>query len=560
MEDLRKRLFDKSWNFKNRDQIINKLENTEYDILIIGGGITGAGAAREATMRGLKVGLVEMQDFSSGTSSRSSKLAHGGLRYLAYGEMDLVKEATTERNWMRHHISHLVRPVPIWWVNWKEENTRKTVIKRALIVYDMLSNKDQEYKNFKEFEWFPTEELEKIEPELKGKVNKGGALYYDTNVDDARLTIETIKEAVIRGADAVNYCKVTGYIKENGRIIGVKCTDVEYNKDFKIKAKLVINSTGIWTDQLLENYPKDIPNPMIRPTKGIHLIFRRQNIKNNNALIIPSKFDTRGFFLLPRGDFDIIGTTDTDYSGDLANPYCNKEDTDYLLQSLQECFPNAKLGYDNIVATYAGIRPLVMQEGKPESDISRNHTIFYSDDGLLTIAGGKLTTMRKMAEDSFVKIEEKNIFPDIGREANFSKQKYYISIDKDIWMNELEKSGITLDIKVADYMYQQYGRGALEILEIIKNNDSLQEKIIDENIFIKAEIVYSLKHELTTHLGDIFCRRTEMSLYIHHKRQLEAAQKVADLMGEEYSWSDEKKKEEIKLYMDYIKNTVAFLS
>jgi len=181
-----------------------------------------------------------------------------------------------------------------------------------------------------------------------------------------------------------------------------------------------------------------------------------------------------------------------------------------------------------------------MQKGKSESDISRKHIIFFSDDGLLTIAGGKLTTWRKMAEDLFMEIEKVNIFPDIKKVQNFSKQKFLISIEKEEWQEELEKSGIPLDAKVSDYMYQQYGRGALEILEIIKNDKSLQEKILEENDFIKAEIVYSLKHELTTHLIDIFCRRTEMSLFIHHKKQLEAAQKITDLMGAEYSWSDKK--------------------
>ena len=181
MKDLVKKLFEKSWNFKNRENIILKLKETEYDIIIIGGGITGAGVAREATMRGLKVGLIEMQDFAAGTSSRSSKLAHGGLRYLAYGELDLVKEATTERNWMRAHIPHLIRPVPFLWVNWNKDPGEIQYIKSALQIYDSLSDESQEFKNFKKYEWFSAEELEKIEPGIKERVNKGGAIYYDND-------------------------------------------------------------------------------------------------------------------------------------------------------------------------------------------------------------------------------------------------------------------------------------------------------------------------------------------------------------------------------------------
>ena len=559
MKDLVNKLFEKTWNFKNRDTIINKLQNSEYDVLIIGGGITGAGIAREATMRGLKVGLVEMQDFAAGTSSRSSKLAHGGLRYLAYGELDLVKEATTERNWMRTHIPHLIRPVPFLWVNWKEDPGEIQYIKSALQLYDSLSDDSQEFKNFKKFQWFSKEELEKLEPEIKDKVNQGGAIYYDNNVDDARLTIETLKEAVIRGAEIISYCKVIGYITENDKIVGIKCQDLENNKEFNVKGTLIVNATGIWSDDLINNYPENVPKPLIRPTKGVHLIFKRKHIQNENAVIVPSISDNRGIFVLPRGDFCIIGTSDTDFKGDIANPFCTKEDVDYFIKSVKHYIPSANVEYENIISTYAGVRPLVMQKGKSESDISRKHIIFFSDDGLLTITGGKLTTWRKMAEDLFTHVVERGIFPNIEKKKNFSKQKFLISIEKEKWQEDLEKSGISLDAKVSDYIYQQYGRGALEILEIIKKDKSLQEKILEENDFIKAEIVYSLKHELTTHLIDVFCRRTEMSLFIHYKKQWEVAQKVADLMGAEYSWSDKKKKEEIKLYMDNIKNTVSFL-
>lgn len=561
MTELVDKLFDKSWNYKNRQKIIEKLQDTYYDIIVIGAGITGAGVAREASMRGLKVAVIDKQDFAAGTSSRSSKLAHGGIRYLGLGEMDIVRESTTERNWMRVHIPHLVRPIPFLFVAIKGGKYKKRDILGACRIYDFLGDDKSDFKNYKKHKWYSPEEIFEMEPEFIREGNIGGAVYYDNNVDDARLTIETLKEAIIRDADVVNYCKATRYIKDKGNIVGVQCLDLENNSNFKIKGTLVINATGIWTDELLENYPEDIPKPLIRPTKGVHLQFKRNHVKNNMATIIRSISDDRAFFVLPRDkNFTIIGTTDTDYKGDLANPFCNKDDADYLINSVKHYFPNAELDYNNILSTYAGIRPLVMQKGKSESEISRKHIIFFSDDGLLTITGGKLTAFRSMAEDLFKKIEGKEIFPNIGRVDNFSKKRYIISLDKEDWLEHLKNSGIQLEENVADHLYQQYGKGALKILEIIRENESFKEKILKDNDFIKAEIIYCLRNEMTLHLIDIFRRRTEMSLWISHKNADKAAEIVADLIATEYSWDEDKKKEEIDSYMHYIKRTTFFIN
>lgn len=557
---LEPRLFDESWSFKNRDHYINNLQETEYDIFVIGAGITGAGVAREATMRGLRVAIVDMQDFAGGTSSRSSKLGHGGIRYLSHGDIDLVKEALHERNWMRVHIPHLIRPIPFLFVELEGGKYKKRDIKGAAKLYDFLSDKDSEFKNYKPFQMLSPEEIFKIEPYYIKEGVLGGAVYYDTNLDDARLTLETIKEAVIRGADAVSYCKVISYFKDNGKIIGVNCMDLENNYNFRVKAKLVINATGVWTDNLLESYPDEIPKPLIRPTKGVHLQYRRKNIKNNNAAIVFSKKDGRAFFVLPRDeDFTIIGTTDTDYKGELVNPYCSKEDADYLIESTNYYFPNAQISYENILSTYAGIRPLVMQKGKSESDISRKHIIIFSDDGLLTITGGKLTEWRAMAEDLFNHILEKNYFPKARKPKDFSKQPFIIGFNKNEWLKKLKQSGINIESEVADHIYQQYGKGAIKILELIKGDHLLGDRILKDNNFIKAEIVYTLRYEMTLHLIDVFCRRTEMALWINHKEVSKAAHIVADLMQKEYLWDDEIKLKEISQYLDYIEKTVAFM-
>lgn len=560
MEELKSKLFDKSWNLKSRLVIRKKLEDTTYDLIVIGGGITGAGVAREGAMRGLKVALIEMQDFAAGTSSRSSKLAHGGLRYLNYGWLDLVKEATRERNWLRVNLPHLVRPIPFLFVNWEGSKYKRRDIKAAVKLYDFLSDKGSEFKNFKQHQLYSKEEVLDLEPQIKEEGNQGGAIYYDNNVDDARLTIETLKEAIARGADIISYCEVKDYTKEDGNITGVKCLDLENNYEFEVKGTQVVNATGIWTDELLKNYPDDVPKPLIRPTKGVHLQFRREDVGNKLATIINSIDDERAFFVLPREDFTIIGTTDTDYEGDLADPFCNKDDADYLVRSVKHYFPNAKLDYeDNLLSTYAGIRPLVKEKGKSESDISRKHIIFFSQDGLITIAGGKLTTFRQMAEDLFDEIEKKSIFSDISREKHFSRTKYLIALEKEEWVKELERMNLDLDSDISDHLYQQYGLGALKILEFIQEDESLKQRIIDKNDFIKAEILYTLRFELTSHLIDVFCRRTEMSLFIPHQKQEEAANVVAEIMANEYSWDKDRKQNEIDTYMSYIKQTVAFI-
>ena len=560
MTELVEKLFDQNWNYVNRQKIIKRLQETHYDIIVIGAGITGAGVAREASMRELKVAVVDKQDFAAGTSSRSSKLAHGGIRYLGLGEMDIVRESTTERNWMRIHIPHLVRPIPFLFVALEGGKYKKRDILGACRIYDYLGDDKSDFKNYKKHKWYSPEEIFGMEPEFIKEGNIGGAVYYDNNVDDARLTIETLKEAIIRDADVVNYCKVTGYTKDKEKIVGVKCTDLENRSDFEIKGTLVVNATGVWTDDLLENYPEDIPKPLIRPTKGVHIQFRREHVKNNMATIIRSISDDRAFFVLPRNKkFTIIGTTDTDYKDDLANPICNKEDADYLINSVKHYFPNAELDYDNILSTYAGIRPLVMQKGKSESEISRKHIIFFSNDGLLTITGGKLTAFRSMAEDLFKEIEVKEIFPNIRRQENFSKQRYKISLDKQEWFKILKNSGIQLEEDIADHIYQQYGKGALKILEIIRDSESLKEKIFKDNDFVKAEIIYCLRYEMTQHLIDLFCRRTEMSNWISHKNAIKAATIVADIMATEYNWNEDKKKQEINVYIEYVKKTVSFL-
>jgi len=557
-ESLRKKLFEEKWNYKNRDALIDKLQKETYDIIIIGGGITGAGVAREAALRGLKAALIDKQDFAAGTSSRSTKMAHGGLRYLKNYEFRLVREATTERNWLLAHLPHLVRPLRLIPTVWEGGKDKISEVHLGLRIYDFLSNTLSEFKTYKKHEFLESEEIIELEPFMKKKGLLGGATYYDTNIDDARLVLESLKEAIVRGTDALNYVEFKSFIKEDGKIIGIKCLDLEKNNEIEIKGKQVVNATGIWTDDIVEKYPEHIPEPIIRPTKGVHLVYPLEKIKNNNALVMRSVDDNRGMFLIPRGNFTLIGTTDTDYKEDLDNPYCTKEDADYVIRAVKNIFPQSELGYENLISTFAGIRPLVMQKGKSESELSREHLIFWSNDGLLTITGGKLTTNRKMAEDLFKELIKHKIFSGIRRKKNFSKQKFIIGLEKSEWQKFIETNSPKLDQDILNHLYQQYGHGAIKIIEIYQKDPTLKERLLPEHPFITGEIVYSLRNEQVPHLIDIFCRRTEMAILIHHKKQKIVAEKVAEIMAKEYGWNEEKKSEEIKTHLDHIKKTIFF--
>ncbi len=557
-ESLRKKLYEEKWNFKNRDALIDKLQKETYDIIIIGGGITGAGVAREAALRGLKVALIDKQDFAAGTSSRSTKMAHGGIRYLESYEFRLVREATTERNWLMAHLPHLIRPIRLIPTAWKGGKDSVSRVHLGVRIYDFLSNSFSKFKTYKKHEFLEPEEIIELEPAMKKDGLLGGASYYDTFVDDARLVLESIKEAIIRGTDALNYVEFKSFIKENGKIVGIKCSDLEKNNKFEIKGKQIVNATGIWTDNIVENYPDDIPEPVIRPTKGVHLVYPIDKIKVNNAIPIRSIDDNRGMFLLRRGNIALIGTTDTDYEEDLDNPYCTKEDADYVIRAVKNIFPQSELGYENIISTFAGIRPLVMQKGKSESELSRDHLIFWSNDGLLTITGGKLTTNRKMAEDLFRELIKHKVFSGIRRKKNFSKQKFIIGLEKSEWQKFIENNSPKLDQDILNHLYQQYGHGAIKIIELCLKDNALKERLLPEHPFITGEIVYSLRNEQVPHLIDIFCRRTEMAILIHHKKQKIIAQKVAEIMAKEYGWNEEKKSEEIKTHLDHIKKTIFF--
>ena len=563
-----------NWSALNRIKDLKRLEEEEFELVIIGGGVTGAGIAREAALRGIKTALIDKNDFGFGTSSRSSKMAHGGFRYLAQNEFKLVRESTTERNWLRNHFSHNVRPLLTRFGGFTDKKISPLEVKLGLGIYDFLSNFGTKFKQYEKHKIFSREEAIKEEPNLNFTGLKIMGQYFDTNLDDSRLTLETIKESKIIGdLVALNYVKAEDFILNDlGKITRLIAIDIESGKKFEIKSNQFINATGIWTDDLLINYPRKV----IRPTKGVHIVVPGDRVGNKHAFGVFREDDKRVVFILTRNEFTLIGTTDTDYilgeegkpNEDLDFPYCTKEDCDYLIETVNQYFPKANLTYDDIISTYAGIRPLVMEEGKSESDISRKEEIIDTENGLTSICGGKLTAFRLMAENTLYHIiNKKNGFVIDGKKREFSKEQlkpgyskqfYLIDLQRKDWDQFINENKPNLAKDITDILYQQYGRGAIEIVKDVLENPQRGKRFLKEVQFIPAEIYYILSHEFAPHLIDVLTRRTEISIKVHHKKQPEIAEKIANIMAEVYGWDENSKKNEIKQYIDHIKKSIWF--
>ncbi|MFQ5980314.1 MAG: FAD-dependent oxidoreductase [Candidatus Heimdallarchaeota archaeon] len=563
----------------DRKSQINRLTQTEWDLVVIGGGITGAGVAREAAMRGLTVALLEQNDFASGTSSGSSKLGHGGIRYLQQREFKLVREGTTERNWLRDEaLPHLVRPLQFIYPIFREREVQghrlprsKDTLRKirfAVFMYDFLCG-FHNYASRKVIK--DPKRLKELEPAFDVTGLIGAVLYYDTNLDDARLTIETIWDSLRTGdVCALNYMQVTGLTwdetsKVNGVIAKDRGNSSQSSETITIQAKTVANASGVWADQILGMGEKANAN-IVRPTKGVHLAVRRSDLPVNRAFGIRSLDDGRFFFVLPRNDWVLIGTTDTDYTENLSECYCDQADADYLRQTVRILFPEARIENENILGSYASLRPLIFEPGKPESDLSRKHLVLERSDGLLSLVGGKLTTFRKMAEDLLLKHVKQRIksgFPKFSTKKGLSKIKYSIAIKREEWNKSEEVKNSALSPAILDHIYEQYGRGGLQILQNVVANPQLAKPLLNEpskNVYpwILGEIDYIVKRECPVHLEDVLSRRMEVAWLVRPEKQGKIAITAAELMANVLGWGKERIKEEIQHYLAQIKRNSFF--
>ena len=553
-----------SWSAKDRDQALGQALATDFALIIIGGGITGAGLAREAALRRIPFLLVDKEDFAFGTSSRSSKLVHGGFRYLAQGEFRLVRESATERNWLGSALPNLVRPLGFHFCAFRGGRDTPFRVRAGIILYDLLANAFSRFKN-RPHSFLTAAEVARREPALATEGLLMAGLYYDCLVDDARLVMETLKEA--RDASggrsvALNYTRVTG-ISRTGQGVAVELEDRLGTLRFTVRSGCVINATGAWSDATLRLAGTD--SRTVRPTKGVHLVVPNARLGNRAAFVLRSLDDGRSFFVLRRGQVSVIGTTDTDYAGDPDAPWCERQDCDYLLRTVNQVFPHARLTPDDILSTSAGIRPLAQTpargRGGSESSVSRRHVFQDGGQGLVSVTGGKLTTFRTMAWETLARCSSLGYLRALkGREArrNFSRRPFRNGISWEAWRQATRRLGLDRLVpeETGRHLHQQYGLQSLRILREVRRDPASGEPLMEGQPFCPAEIRHILAFENAPRLVDVMLRRTEMQILVSHRRQALLAERVAGIMACFYGWDQARLQEELRLYLEHLEHTI----
>ena len=550
-----------SWSAKDREGALEQARCGTFELVIIGGGITGAGVAREAALRGISFLLVEKEDFAFGTSSRSSKLVHGGFRYLAQGELRMVREAATERNWLRQALPNLVRPLGFHLCAYAGGKDTPGRVRAGILLYDLLSDTLSRFRNLPHRFLGPAE-LATREPALCTEGLLMAGLYYDTVVDDARLVLETLKEARDSSGGrsvALNYVKAVRIAAPDRSGVAVELEDGPGGRRFTVRSPCVLNATGAWTDATLRLAGAD--SRMIRPTKGVHLVVPNARLGNREAFVLRSREDGRSFFVLRRGEVSVIGTTDTDYPGDPDQPWCEGRDCDYLLDTVNRVFPAARLQRADILSTSAGIRPLVRGPDGSASAVSRRHLLLDPGTGLVTIAGGKLTTFRIMAWEVLERCSRAGYLRRLrGREARrgFSRRPYRNGLAWDAWLRAAAGAGLAglVPETTARHLCQQYGRQSLRILREVLRDPASGAPLLAGHPFCAAEIRHILAFENAPRLVDVMLRRTEMQMLVSHLRQGELAARVARIMACHYGWDPPRVRAELDEYLEYVRKTV----
>lgn len=496
-----------NFSFFNRKNIQKELQETEYDILIIGGGITGAGIALDAASRGMKVALIEKNDFASGTSSKSTKLIHGGLRYLKQFDFWLVKEVGTERAIVHKLAPHLVVPEKMILPLIDGGTYGSWLTSVGLKVYDVLAAVEGDDKR----KMLTKNEALIKEPLLPSAILNGAGYYAEYRTDDARLTIEVLKTATQYNAQVLNYTKATEFIYEKNRVVGAKVTDEFTNENYNINAKYVVNAAGPWVDELRQINNSKI-GKRLHLTKGVHLVVAHDKlpVKQSVYFDVP---DGRMMFAIPRGKVTYFGTTDTNYQQDKNEVKTSIVDALYLIEAVNNMFANVTLSLDDIQSSWAGLRPLIHEEGKSASELSRKDEIFVSDTKLISIAGGKLTGYRKMAErivdmvdkkmkrrfeSEFDPIQTEEIVLAGGPFQNYKSVNIYINQV----LKNLKNYGFTKTD--AAYLVHNYGK---QTDIIIDKFDELKETNLELRL-LKAEVWFTINHEMTCTPTDFFMRRT----------------------------------------------------
>lgn len=513
----------------NRSEMIQQLKNTpEWDICIIGGGATGLGIAVDAASRGYKTVLFEKYDFAKGTSSRSTKLVHGGVRYLQQGNIKLVLEALKERGLLKKNAPHLVKnqsfviPNYKWW-----ENPFYGI---GLKVYDWMAGS----LGLGPSQFLSKEETLELAPTIDPEGLRGGVLYHDGQFDDARLAIHLAMTAADHDAVVLNYFDIMGLMKTNGKVCGVEVNDTIDNKFYEIKAKAVINATGVFTDDILKMDEKEA-QPIVTPSQGIHLVFDREFLPSDTAIMIPKTDDGRVLFAVPWHHKIIVGTTDTPLDKISHEPVALEKEIEFVMHHIS-LYLKKDPAYSDIRSVFAGLRPLI-KEGSTKNTavLSREHHVTVSDSELITIAGGKWTTYRKMAEDVLEIAEHKAGLP-----------------GKDCITKTLRIHGYKENVEFNAPLYY-YGSDEEKIKSLIEKDKTLDDPIHPALPFIKAEIIWAVQHEMSMTVEDVLSRRTR-ALLLDAKAAIESAPLVASIMAKEMNKDDNWIKKQIDNFNSIAKN------
>lgn len=516
----------------------------ELDILVVGGGIVGTGTALDAVTRGLNVGIVEASDWAAGTSSRSSKLIHGGLRYLEMLDFGLVKEALQERGLLLSELApHLARPVPFLYPLTKPFLERP-YIGAGIALYDAMSISGGHKRGVPFHKHLSRRGTLRAAPSLKDDAFVGSIRYYDGQVDDAKYVANLIRTAAYYGAHAVNQVAVVDFLREGERVVGAKVVNREDGSTFKIRAKQVINATGVWTDET-QAMVTERGQLKVRASKGIHLVVPRDRFQSTVGLILRTEKSV--LFVIPWGRHWIIGTTDTDWHLDKAHPAASSKDIDYLLEHVNKVLKRP-LTREDVEGVYAGLRPLLAGENDSTAKLSREHIVAHPVPGLVVVAGGKRTTYRVMAKDA-VDEASRSMDERVPPSCTESVPLLGATGFKAAW-NRRNRTAEETGVHVArvEHLLNRYGSMASQVLGLIHDNPELAEPLPGADDYLQAEAVYAATHEGARHVNDVLTRRTRISIE-SWDRGVSAAPVVAKLMGEILGWSDAQRESEIKHYL-----------
>ncbi|MFI0447624.1 glycerol-3-phosphate dehydrogenase [Actinomadura sp. 6N118] len=526
-----------------RTAALDRMGQEEFDVVVVGAGIVGAGAALDAATRGLSVAVVEARDFASGTSSRSSKLIHGGLRYLEQYNFDLVREALTERGLLLQRIApHLVRPVPFLLPTTKRVWERG-YLGAGVALYDALSFSMGSTRGVPHHKHLTRKGALKLAPSLRRDAFVGAIQFWDAQVDDARFVMTALRTAAEYGAQIASRTQCVGFLREGERVTGLRVRDLESGTTSEVRAKQIVNATGVWTDDIQE-LVGGRGQIHVRASKGIHLVVPKDRIHSSTGLILRTEKSV--LFVIPWGRHWLIGTTDTAWNLDKAHPAASRADIDYVLEHVNSVL-NTPLTHDDVEGVYAGLRPLLSGERDETSQLSREHIVAHPVPGLVLVAGGKFTTYRVMAKDAIDavahgldgKVAESctDRIPLVGGDGFQA-----------MWnARHRLASGSGLHVARIEHLLRRYGTLVDDLLGLIKEKPDLGKPLNGADDYLRAEIVYAAAYEGARHINDVLARRTRISIEAWD-RGLGVAKEAADLLAPVLGWSKKQTDREVEYY------------